>query len=296
MAIKISGKEVSASIRERLKEECSSLKEKYNVVPCLAVILVGDNSASQTYVKNKKLACEELGYNHKDFTLDKSVSEEELLALINELNRDDEVHGILVQLPLPSHINEERVIKAIEPNKDVDGFHPVNAGLLMQGDPIFIPCTPKGILALLDYYSIDTDGKRVCVIGRSNIVGKPIAMLLMQKGRDATVTVCNTHTKDLKAITLSSDIIIVASGCVNTLTSDMIRENVVIIDVGINRIEDKSRERGWRLVGDVDYTKCKEKAYAITPVPGGVGPMTITMLMENTLYAAKRKCSGLVKE
>lgn len=289
MSIRISGKEVSEAIRAQLKEECASLIREHGVHPALAVVLVGNNPASETYVANKKKACEELGYAHKDFTMSSDTTEAQLLDLIRELNADESVHGILVQLPLPSQIREDAVIEAISPEKDVDGFHSVNAGLLLQGKPVYIPCTPKGILALLDYYHIPTDGKRVCVIGRSNIVGKPVAALLMQKGRDATVTVCNTHTKDLKSETLRSDIIIVASGHPDTLTADMVSEGVTIIDVGINRVEDSSRERGWRLVGDVDYAGCKEKAYAITPVPGGVGPMTITMLMENTLIAAKRK-------
>lgn len=288
MGIRMSGKEVSLSLRENIKKRCEELKNKHGITPCLAVILVGENPASVTYVSNKMKACEELGFEHRDYSLDVNVSQEKLLSIIDYLNEAPSVHGILVQLPLPSHIEENAVIRRIKPEKDVDGFHPMNAGLLLQGNPVFIPCTPKGILELLKYYNIETDGKRVCVIGRSNIVGKPIATLLMQKGWDATVTECNTHTKDLKEITLASDIVIVATGCVHTLTADMVKEGATVIDVGVNRVEDPTRERGWRLTGDTDYNEILPKAYAATPVPGGVGVMTITMLMENTMLAAER--------
>jgi len=287
MGIRMSGKEVSASIRENIKQRCAELKAKKGVAPCLAVILVGENPASLTYVSNKMKACEELGFDHRDYSLDVTVTQEKLLSIIDYLNEAPSVHGILVQLPLPKHIDENEVIRRIRPEKDVDGFHPMNAGLLLQGQPRFIPCTPKGILELLKYYKIETDGKRVCVIGRSNIVGKPIATLLMQKGWDATVTECNTHTRHMEDITLNSDIIIVATGCVNTLTADMVKEGAVVIDVGMNRVEDSTKERGWRLCGDTDYNAILSKAYAATPVPGGVGVMTITMLMENTMLAAE---------
>ncbi len=284
----MSGKEVSSFIRERISEEVSRLTYR----PCLAVVLVGANPASISYVSSKKKACEELGYDHKDIDLEESVSEESLLSVIDSLNRDDEVDGILIQLPLPRHIDTDKVIRAIAPEKDVDGFTPVNMGNLVLGQECFIPCTPKGILALLDYYRIDTDGKKVVVVGRSNIVGKPIANLLMQRDRNATVTVCNTHTPDLKKECLEADIVIAACGQREAIGADMVREGATVIDVGINRIEDPSRERGWRIVGDCDYQGLKDKVYAITPVPGGVGPMTITMLMENTLIAAKNRREG----
>lgn len=284
MSIRINGKEVSVAIMERLKAE----REECGLRPNLAVILVGENPASLSYVASKKVACENLGYDHRDFNLPESVSESELLSIIDELNKDDSVHGILVQLPLPSHISEERILFSISPAKDVDCFHPYNVGLLATGNATFMPCTPMGILALLDYYNIETKGKKVCVVGRSNIVGKPLALLLLQKGRDATVTICNSHTLNLKAETLFADIIVMAVGKPGLLTGDMIKEGAVVIDVGTTRIEDNTRERGWRLAGDADYASCKAKAYAITPVPGGVGPMTITMLMANTLKAAKR--------
>ncbi|MCR5732681.1 MAG: bifunctional 5,10-methylenetetrahydrofolate dehydrogenase/5,10-methenyltetrahydrofolate cyclohydrolase [Sphaerochaetaceae bacterium] len=285
MNTKISGKEVSSYIKNRILDEVKHLTDK----PCLAVVLVGNNPASLSYVSSKKKSCEELGFNHRDIELEESVSEEALLLVIDELNNDKDVDGILVQLPLPKHIDTDNIIRRIVPEKDVDGFTPVNMGNLVLGQDCFVPCTPKGILALLDYYKIDTDGKKVVVVGRSNIVGKPIANLLMQKDRNATVTVCNTHTVDLKKECLAADILIVACGQREAIKGDMVKEGAVVIDVGINRIEDSTRERGWRLVGDCDYNALKDKVSAITPVPGGVGPMTIAMLMENTLIAFKRR-------
>ena len=281
----MSGKEVSSFIRERISAEVSTLTYR----PCLAVVLVGANPASISYVTSKKKACEELGYDHRDIDLEESVSEERLLQVIDELNRDENVDGILVQLPLPRHIDTDKVIRAISPEKDVDGFTPINIGNLVLGQECFVPCTPKGILAILDYYKISTDGKKVVVVGRSNIVGKPIANLLMQRDRNATVTVCNTHTKDLRAECLQADILITACGQSEAIGDDMVKEGAVVVDVGINRIEDPTRERGWRIVGDCNYAELKDKVAAITPVPGGVGPMTITMLMENTLIASRKR-------
>ena len=285
MTYKIDGKEVSSYIKECLKKEV----QKLDIKPCLAVVLVGSNPASLSYVSSKKKTCEELGFSHRDIDLEEKVSQDELISVIDELNRDDNVDGILVQLPLPRHIDSDMIIKKILPEKDVDGFTPINMGRLVLGQECFIPCTPKGILALLDYYKIDTDGKKVVVVGRSNIVGKPIANLLMQKDRNATVTVCNTHTKNLKKECLEADILIAACGQREAIKGDMVKDGAVVIDVGINRIDDPSRERGWRLVGDCDYNALKDKVTAITPVPGGVGPMTIAMLMENTLIAFKRR-------
>lgn len=289
MAVRINGKEVAEFYRQRIKAETSRFYTYSGKKPCLAVVLVGNDPASISYVSSKKTACEEMGFDHLDYTLDENTSEEELLSLVDNLNRDERVDGILVQFPTPDQIDDDKVMQAIDPAKDVDGLNPVNAGLTLMGKESFVSCTPKGILALLDYYKIPTDGKKVCVIGRSNLVGKPVASLLMQKGRDATVTVCNTHTQNLKEITLSSDIIIVAAGHVRTLTSDMVSPGAVVVDVGTNRVEDRTRERGWRLVGDCDYSAIKEIASYITPVPGGVGPMTITMLMDNTLIAAEKR-------
>lgn len=294
MAIRIDGKETARVYREKIKKETEEFFLRTGKRPVLAVILVGNDPASISYVTSKKSACDSLGFGHKDFTLNENTREEELLELIRKLNEDNETDGILVQFPVPPQINEEHVILAISPEKDVDGLHPVNAGLTLMGKEGFVSCTPKGIIALLDRYNIPTDGKRVCIIGRSNLVGKPLSSLLMQKGRDATVTVCNTHTVNLKGITLESDIIIVAAGHVNTLTGDMVKEGAVVIDVGTNRVEDKTRERGWRLVGDCDYNAIKNKASYITPVPGGVGPMTITMLMDNTLIAARKRAGELI--
>lgn len=286
-AVIIDGKQVAADVRADVAKKVAELKEK-NVVPCLAVILVGENPASVSYVTGKRKALAEVGMEDKSILLPQNTSEDELLALIEKLNCDSSVHGILVQLPLPSHINEDRVIMAISPEKDVDGFHPVSVGNLMIGRPGFLPCTPHGIIVLLQRAGIETKGKHAVVIGRSNIVGKPVSILLARKEINCTVTMCHTGTVNLAEITKQADIIVVASGHPHTLTGDMIKEGAVVIDVGVNRIPDSTKKSGFRLIGDCDFDDCKEKASFITPVPGGVGPMTIAMLMQNTLESAEK--------
>jgi methylenetetrahydrofolate dehydrogenase (NADP+)/methenyltetrahydrofolate cyclohydrolase len=278
----IKGSEVSKQIREELKQEVAQLKEKHNLVPGLATILVGEDEASKVYVGQKEKACKELGLHSERINLLGNTTETDLLGLIEKLNKNGKIHGILVQLPLPKHINETNVLYAIDPKKDVDGFHPVNVGKLMLGEPDFIPCTPHGIQQLLIRSGIETNGAEAVVVGRSNIVGKPIANMLLQKkkGANATVTICHTGTKDIAFHTRRADILIVAAGKPKTITADMVKEGVVVIDVGVNRLP-------TGLVGDVDFETVKEKAKAITPVPGGVGPMTIAMLMYNTVHAAK---------
>ncbi len=283
----IDGKQVAAEVRADVAKKVAELKEK-KVVPCLAVILVGENPASVSYVTGKRKALAEVGMEDKSILLPQNTSEDELLALIEKLNHDNSVHGILVQLPLPSHIDEDRVIMAISPEKDVDGFHPVSVGNLMIGRPGFLPCTPHGIIVLLQRAGIETKGKHAVVIGRSNIVGKPVSILLARKEINCTVTMCHTGTVNLAEITKQADIIVVASGHPHTLTGDMINEGAVVIDVGVNRISDSTKKSGFRLIGDCDFDDCKEKASFITPVPGGVGPMTIAMLMQNTLEAAEK--------
>ena len=283
----IKGSEISRQIREELKQEVSQLKEKHNLVPGLATILVGEDEASRVYVGQKEKACKELGIHSERINLPGNTTEADLLTLIEKLNKNNKIHGILVQLPLPKHINETNVLYAIDPKKDVDGFHPVNVGKLMLGEPDFIPCTPHGIQQLLIRTGVETNGAEAVVVGRSNIVGKPIANMLLQKkkGGNATVTVCHTGTKDIASHTRRADILIVAAGKPKTITADMVKEGVVVIDVGVNRLP-------TGLVGDVDFEAVKEKAKAITPVPGGVGPMTIAMLMYNTVQAAKMQ-SGI---
>ena len=282
----IDGKAVAADIRANVAKKVQELKEK-GVAPALSVILVGDNPASVSYVTGKQKALAEAGMVDKSIHLPESTSERELLDLIAKLNADPSVHGILVQLPLPKHINEEKVTLAIDPKKDVDGFHPVNMGNLLIGKKGFLPCTPHGVLILLERAGVQTNGARVAVIGRSNIVGKPMALLLSRKEYNSTVTLCHTGTKDLASITREADIIIAAAGRPNTVTADMVKDGAVVIDVGVNRIPDASKKSGFRLVGDVDFEAIKEKASVITPVPGGVGPMTIALLMQNTLEAAE---------
>ena len=282
-------KAVQEKLELELKSKVESFVLKGNRAPSLAVILVGNDGASETYVKNKHSACDRLGFLHFDYRFDEDVEEEEVLSLVEELNKREDVDGILVQLPLPKHIDEKKIINSIAPEKDVDGFSPVNVGHLCLGDECYVPCTPKGIIEILRYYGIKTEGKKVVVIGRSNIVGKPMAMLLMQKGADATVTVCNTKTPDLCEFTKDADIIIVATGRPGTLDASMCRDDAVIIDVGVNRISDPSREKGYRLVGDVDYKSFENTSCMVTPVPGGVGLMTVMMLMENTYLAAERR-------
>lgn len=283
MAEIIDGKLVSRSIRENLTLQIEDFKTKTGITPGLAVIMVGDNPASAVYVRNKHKACTEVGIKSYQIELPSETSEEELLLKIDELNRDDNVHGILVQLPLPKHINEEKVINRISPEKDVDAFHPVNVGKIMIGNYSFLPCTPAGIMELLAYYNVEISGKRCVVIGRSNIVGKPMALLLLEK--HGTVTVCHSRTKNLSDITKEADILVVAIGKATFLTADMVKEGAVVIDVGINRLSD------GKLCGDVDFDNVSSVASFITPVPGGVGPMTITMLLKNTLTAAEASLS-----
>ena len=284
----IKGTEISKQIREEITREIEELKEKHGVTPGLATILVGEDPGSKVYVGQKEKACNKLGIYSERTDLPADTSEADLLELVKKLNDNPKIHGILVQLPLPKHIDAERVIYAIDPDKDVDCFNPVNVGKLMIGTGRFLPCTPHGIMELLKRSDITTEGKHVVVVGRSNIVGKPIANMMMQppSGGNATVTLCHTGTKDLAAFTKMADILIVAVGRPKTITADMVKEGVVVIDVGVNRIG-KTPEGKAILAGDVDFDSVQEKASAITPVPGGVGPMTITMLMKNTLEAAK---------
>ena len=284
----ISGTEIAKEIREELKQEIAELKEKHNLIPGLVTVLVGEDPASQVYVGAKEKTSKALGIYSERYDLPAETGEEELLTLIDKLNIDPKIHGILVQLPLPKHINQTRVLCAIDPKKDVDGFHPVNLGKLMIGEPDYLPCTPHGIQQLLVRSGVEISGAEVVVVGRSNIVGKPIANILLQKkeGANATVTVCHTRTRDISLHTKRADIIIVAAGKPKAVTADMVKDGVVVIDVGVNRIG-KTAEGKAILVGDVDFDAVKEKAKAITPVPGGVGPMTITMLMLNTVKAAK---------
>ncbi len=284
----INGNEVAQQIRQELKQETAQLKEKYNVVPGLVTILVGENPASVSYVTAKQKTSKELGFYSIQDNQPATITEEELLKLIDKYNKDPKIHGILVQLPLPKHINETKVLYAIDPKKDVDGFHPVNVGKLMIGEADYLPCTPAGIQQLLIRSGAKIDGAEVVVVGRSNIVGKPIANILLQKqkGANATVTICHTGSKDMAFHTKRADILIVAAGKPKAITADMVKEGAVVIDVGVNRIG-MTPEGKAKLAGDVDFDSVKEKASAITPVPGGVGPMTITMLMMNTVKAAK---------
>lgn len=289
MAAKIiSGAEIASAIREEIKADVIQLKDEYNIVPGLVTIIVGKNPASASYVTAKQKTAKDLGFYSVQEDVDEGVSEGELLNLINTYNRDPHIHGILVQLPLPSHINETNILYAIDPDKDVDGFHPVNLGRLVIGEARFYPCTPYGIQQMLVRTGVAVEGAEVVVVGRSNIVGKPVAMMLVQKakGANATVTMCHTATKDLAAHTRRADILIVAAGRPKAITADMVKEGAVVIDVGVNRIGMTSEGKA-KLCGDVDFDGVKEKASAITPVPGGVGPMTITMLMLNTVRAAQ---------
>jgi methylenetetrahydrofolate dehydrogenase (NADP+)/methenyltetrahydrofolate cyclohydrolase len=284
----IKGAQVAKEIREELKQEIAELKEKHNVVPGLVTVLVGADPASQVYVGSKERTSQELGIYSERYDLPEETTQEELMALIDKLNKDPKINGILVQLPLPKHLNEDEVLYAINPDKDVDGFHPVNVGKLMIGEPNYLPCTPAGIQQLLIRSGTQIEGAEVVVVGRSNIVGKPIANILLQKapGANATVTVVHTRTRDMAFHTKRADILIVAAGVANYVTADMVKEGAVVIDVGVNEIG-KTAEGKRILAGDVDFETVKEKASKITPVPGGVGPMTITMLMMNTVKAAK---------
>ena len=285
----IDGKQVAADMRAELKEKVAKLKDK-GVTPGLAVVLVGEDPASKSYVTAKERACEEIGIYSDDNRLPAETTEEDLLALIDKLNKDPKINGILVQLPLPKHINEDKVLLAIDPAKDVDGFHPVNVGKMVVGQDAYLPCTPHGVIQLLLRSNVKLEGAEVVVVGRSNIVGKPVANMLIQKAPtgNATVTVCHTRTKNLAEHVKRADIIIAAAGWPNTITADMVKDGAVVIDVGVNRVEDATKKRGYRLAGDVDFEAVKEKASLITPVPGGVGPMTITMLLYNTVQSAEK--------
>ena len=285
----IDGKQVAADMRAELKEEVAKLKEQ-GIVPGLGVILVGEDPASNSYVTAKERTCEDLGIYSDDNRLPEETTQQELLALVEKMNNDPKINGILVQLPLPKHLNEAEVLLAIDPAKDVDGFHPMNVGKMMVGEKAYLPCTPHGVIHLLLRSGVTIEGANVVIVGRSNIVGKPLANMLIQKNAtgNATVTVCHTRTKDLADKTKQADIVIAAAGRPNMVTADMVKEGVVVIDVGVNRVEDATKKRGYRLVGDVDFEAVKEKASLITPVPGGVGPMTITMLMYNTVESARR--------
>jgi len=283
MAEIINGKVVAQEVRKQVALEAEAFKTKYGITPGLAVILVGDDPASAVYVRNKHKGCVEVGFNSIEIKLPEKTTEAELLSKIDELNCDDTVHGILVQLPLPKHISEDKVIARISPEKDVDAFHPTNVGKIMLGKYEFLPCTPAGIMELLSYYGVEIAGRECVIVGRSNIVGKPMAHLLL--GKNGTVTVCHSKTNNLKEVTRRADILVVAVGRANFVTGDMVKEGAVVIDVGINRLPD------GKLAGDVNFSEVSDIASLITPVPGGVGPMTITMLLKNTLTAAKKKFS-----
>ena len=284
----ISGTEIAAQIREELKGRVSKLKEK-GVTPSLAVVLVGEDPASVSYVTAKAKGSEEIGMYEETIRLPADTSEEDVIKTVDKLNKAPKFHGILVQLPLPKHVSTDNVINYISPEKDVDAFHPVNVGKLLRGEPCPLPCTPHGVQEMLVRGGFDPAGKHVVICGRSNIVGKPLAGILMQKkkGANATVTICHTGTKDMAYFSKQADIVVAAMGVPKAITADMVRDGAVVIDVGVNRVEDKTREKGFRLVGDADFDAIKEKAAAITPVPGGVGPMTVTMLLMNTVEAAE---------
>ena len=278
MAVVIDGKNIAQEIIDEVKGEAQRLKERVGITPGLAVLLVGNDPASSIYIRHKEAACRKAAFFSREFKLSQETAEKDILAIIRELNRDDKIHGILVQLPLPRHINQTTIIEAIDPRKDVDGFHPYNLGRLLTGNPYHMACTPKGILELMDRSSIAVEGKRAVIVGRSNIVGKPVALMLLN--RHATVTICHTRTRHLPSMTKQAEILIAAAGRPEMIRADMVSDGAVIIDVGINRMDDS------RLVGDVAFSEVLEKASYITPVPGGVGPMTIAMLLINTLNAA----------
>lgn len=284
MAKIIDGKQIAKEVRAEIAAECAELKKK-GIIPGLAVVIVGTDPASQVYVRNKKKACEEVGFRSEVFELPEETTEEELLALVKKLNEDVNIHGILVQLPLPEHLDDEVIIANIDPKKDVDAFHPSNVGKIMIGNCDFLPCTPAGVMVLLEKSGIDVSGKECVVVGRSNIVGKPQAMLLLHA--NGTVTICHSRTKDLAEVTRRADILVVAIGKADFITGDMVKDGAVVIDVGMNRKAD------GKLTGDVDFATVEPKASYITPVPGGVGPMTITMLLRNTLTSAK-KHAGII--
>ncbi|MBA7485893.1 Bifunctional protein FolD protein [subsurface metagenome] len=289
----IDGKQVAADMRAELQEKVARLKDQ-GIVPGLAVVLVGEDPASRSYVTAKEKACDNIGIYSEDIRLPAETSQAELMALIDKLNNNDKINGILVQLPLPKHLDEGEVLLAIDPAKDVDGFHPVNVGKMMLGQKAFLPCTPHGVIQLLLQSNVKIEGAEVVIVGRSNIVGKPLANMLIQKNAtgNATVTVCHTRTKNLADHTRKADILIAAAGRPNTITADMVKDGVVVIDVGVNRVDDPTKKKGYRLTGDVDFEAVKEKASLITPVPGGVGPMTITMLLYNTVESAEKAASS----
>lgn len=283
----IDGKALANTIKDELKAEVAQIKAAGGNVPHLAAVLVGDNPASQSYVRNKIRSCEHSGFESTTIRLADTITEEELLDVVKGLNEDDNIDGYIVQLPLPKHINEDTINLAIDPNKDVDGFHPMNFGKSALGLPSYLPATPGGILEMIKRYGIETEGKHCVVLGRSNIVGKPISILMAQKGMNCTVTLTHSRTRNLREETLKADIIIAAIGIPGFLTADMVKEDVVIIDVGINQVEAPERKRGYKLVGDVEFDEIAEKASYITPVPGGVGPMTVAYLLINTLKASQ---------
>ena len=287
----IDGTAIAAEVRAEVAQRAAAFAATHGRRPGLRVVLIGDNPASQSYVRAKQRAAEGAGIDAETLTHPADMPESALLALLDDLNADDAVDGILVQLPLPDHIDESAVIRALDPAKDVDGFHPENVGKLVLGEPTLVPCTPAGIVEMLVRSGVATEGAHAVVIGRSNIVGKPMASLLLRRGIDATVTVCHSRTRDLARLTRGANILVAAIGRAEFVTADMVGEGATVIDVGINRVEDLSRERGYRLVGDVDFAAVREKAGAITPVPGGVGPMTIAMLLANTVTAAERRAA-----
>ena len=290
----LDGARIAAEVRAEVAAAVQAMQARRGVTPGLAVVLTGDDPASAVYVRNKGRACEEAGMASETFILPQETTQQELLTLLDRLNGDDRYHGILVQLPLPSHIDEERVVRALDPAKDVDGLHPENMGRLVLGSPRFPPCTPAGIQQMLLRSGYSPEGKHVVICGRSTIVGKPLALLMVQKreGANATVTVCHTGTADIAAVTRQADILVAAAGRPNTVTADMVKPGAAVVDVGINRVDDPSRKRGYRLVGDVDFAGVSEVAGAVSPVPGGVGPMTIAMLLSNTLRAARLQVLG----
>jgi len=287
----IDGKAIADQVKEEIKYEVSKIIDNDEKAPHLAAVLVGDDPASQTYVQNKEKACKRVGMISSVYNMPAQTTQKELLETVEFLNNDPEVDGFIVQLPLPGHIDEDAIIQAIKPEKDVDGFHPVNLGKMMLGQPAFLSATPNGIMELLERSDIDTEGKHCVVLGRSNIVGRPISVLMSQKAKpgNATVTVCHSRTRNLEEYIKQADILVAAMGKQEFVTADMVKDNVVVIDVGIHRVTDETKKKGYRLVGDVDFEEVKKKASAITPVPGGVGPMTIASLLKNTLKAAKKE-------
>ena len=291
---KIDGKQLAATIKDEIAAEVVKIKAANGKTPHLAAVLIGADPASQVYVRNKVKACEFVGFKSTLIQKDASTTEEELLAIVEELNRDEDIDGFIVQLPLPKHINEESVTLAVAPEKDVDGFHPINFGRMAQGLPCYLPATPFGIMQMLERYDIETSGKRCVILGRSNIVGTPMSILLSRKAKvgNCTVTLTHSRTKNIETETKQADILIAAIGIPNYVTADMVKEGAVVIDVGINRVDDPSRKRGYRLVGDVDYDAVAPKCSYITPVPGGVGPMTITSLLMNTLKSSRKEVYG----